>query len=93
MSERAAPRLEKLTELVEHIRLANRNGDHEHASRLQTSLRELLEGGLPDLPRTQALCDCRFTPATVPDDDLAAADSLEEIREAVLGLGPAPGWH
>jgi hypothetical protein len=93
MAERGAPRLEKLAELVEHIRHANRDGDHEHATRLQTALRELLEGDLPDLPKTEALCDCRFTPATVPDDDLAAADSLEEIHEAVLGLGPTPGWH
>jgi hypothetical protein len=92
MAESASP-LHRLSELVERIRQANRDGDHDYAHRLQDSVRELLEGDLPELPKTQALCDCKFTPTTVEGDDLAAADSLEEIREAVGGLGPTPGWH
>jgi hypothetical protein len=86
-------RLERILDVVEQIRHANKQADHERAEQLNERLGIFLAGSPEKLLKTRELAGWDFSAHTKSETDALAADALDEIRTAVLALGPSPSWH
>lgn len=86
-------RLKGMLDVVEQIRRANNDGDHRLAAKLSKRLDQLLAGNPEELLKTKELADWEFSVRRKRDGDALAADALDELRSAVLALGPSPSWH
>jgi hypothetical protein len=86
-------RLEGMVDVVEQIRRANNDGDHRLATRLSERLDKLLAGNPEQLLKTKELADWEFSVKRKREGDALAANALDELRSAVLALGPSPSWH
>jgi hypothetical protein len=86
-------RLESMLDVVEQIRRANNDGDHRLAMELSERLDQLLAGNPEELLKTKELADWDFSVQKKREADALAANALDELRSAVLALGPSPSWH
>jgi hypothetical protein len=86
-------RLERLFGVVDEIRHAIGDDDHDLAEKLNERLSLLLAGSPETLLKTRELAGWDFSAHTKQETDALAADSLDEIRTAVLALGPSASWH
>jgi len=86
-------RLERIHDVVHETRRANDRDDFLHATKLDEYLVLLLAESTEKLPRTEELAAMRFSPDNKEHADKLAGESLAEIQDTLLALGPSPLWH
>jgi hypothetical protein len=82
--------LERIHDVVHEIRRANDGDAFPLATKLNEYLRLLLAESPEKLLRTEKLAAARFSAENKERADNLAGESLEEIQEKVLALGPSP---
>jgi hypothetical protein len=85
--------LERIHDVVHEIRRANDGDDFPLATKLNEYLGLLLAESPEKLRRTQELATARFSAENKASLDKLAGDSLGEIQDQLLALGPSPSWH
>lgn len=85
--------LERIHDVVHEIRRANDGDDFALATKLNEYLGLLLAESPEKLLRTEELADARFSAENKESVDKLTGDSLEEIQDKLLALGPSPSWH
>jgi hypothetical protein len=80
--DRAARRIETMTEVVSKIRLANQGSNRVLSGMYQEQLRPLVAALADDLPRTHELSERKFSGPGHAEDNLLAERALIELREA-----------
>jgi hypothetical protein len=85
--------LERIHDVVHEIRRATDRDDLPHATKLNEYLGLLLAESPEKLPRTEELAATRFSPDNKEHADKLAGESLAEIQDTLLALGPSPSWH
>jgi hypothetical protein len=85
--------LERIHDVVYELRRANNGGDFDLAAKLNEYLRLLLAESPEKLLKTEELAATRFSPSNKERADKLAGDSLAEIQDKLLALGPSLSWH
>ena len=85
--------LERIHDVVYEIRRANDGDDFDLAGKLNEYLGLLLAESPEKLLKTEELAATRFSASNKERVDKLAGDSLAEIQDKLLALGPSLSWH